>query len=285
MGDRLLTEAGEDLFRLLRPELQNALEPLERAHFNDATLRVHTARTMVSSANRAGVSEDTLNDYFVLDRYVDLIESYIQFWRLVWDGNYPGSWNSLQDVLDDLRIIKKFSTLDVSFFEDQMLELESGYPYKVFASIGAIVDHFECSICGKDIDGFECKHRRGELYGGHMAIGIARDMVSLDHVSLVLSPEDKRCVIQLENTPHKFPVLGYIREQWRQGTLRIGYLRRLEWSRRMIINPEYREVGRNDRCFCGKEQKFKYCCIGKRYVEQDHVELVGERCDIRSAVV
>jgi hypothetical protein len=279
-----LTETGTELHGWLVPSLRDALELLERAEFQQSFARVEAARALLKGFDRTAATEDALKDLFVLSQYVDLIEAYIQLWQFIWEANYPASWNSLQDALDALRLIKKFSQLNIEYFEEQLLQLETGYPYKIFASIGAVVDHFECSICGKDIDDFECEHRRGELYGDRMAIGIARNIVALDHVSLVFNPVDKRCVVQLDNSAQQFRVLAYIRRQWHEGALRAGHLRRLEWSKRMIANPDYHELGRNERCYCGSKEKFKHCCIGKRFTEQDHVNLVGEPRDIRTAI-
>lgn len=285
MTERLHTAPAEGALQRIKPALRHALQLIEQSRFADADPLFAAVKADITAIRETPESEALLCDLFAIKEYVEVIASYRDFWRCIWEADYPASWGRLQDALDHLRLVKRFSTIDVEYFEAQMIELESAYPYKVFASIGAIVDRFDCSICGLDIDGMECLHRRGELYAGQLAYGIARNITNLDHVSLVLNPDDKRCVVQLENTPEQFPILAYIRQQWLAGNFRVGWLTRLEWSKRTVSNPDYRTRGRNDPCYCGGRKKFKKCCMGKDTLVQDHVELVGEPRDIRLAIV
>lgn len=285
MGERLRTEVAEALFERVKPMLQEYLQYIEAARFTEAAPLLSHARGELSGYSAPDQGEALLSDLYVLEKYAGLLKSYAEAWQLIWQGEYANSWGALQDALDGLRLVKKFSRIDIAFFENQLVELEGAYPYRVFASIGAIVEHFECSICALDIDGVECSHRKGELYAGKLAYGIARNVTSLDHVSLVLNPDDKRCVMQVVDTPLQFPILTYIRDQWIGGTFRLGWLSRLEWSKREVPNPAYERRGRNDPCYCGSAAKFKNCCSNHHSILQDHVELVGDPKDIRDAVV
>ena len=114
---------------------------------------------------------------FVLDAYADFLSAYADLWEELAKETFGESWNSLQEALGLLRVIKRFSDIDVSFFERQLLELEQAYPYGVFASVGMLVERFDCSICGLDIDSDGCPHRRGQLYRGVMAYGIVRNII------------------------------------------------------------------------------------------------------------
>ena len=148
-------------------------------------------------------SDEILNDIFVLDRYVYLFSEYGLLWKEIASSQFSESWRTLQNAFDAIRLIKRFSNIDVSTIEDHLCDLETLYPYKIFASMGAVVDRFECSICGEDIDSFLCTHRRAELYRGHMAFGIAKNIADVDHIAFVEHPVDKRCVISISNdAPH-----------------------------------------------------------------------------------
>ena len=285
MTKRFLCQLVDNLFVRITPALHQCLEAVDRLQFADAITLVDKARqehAIVWSA--AGDDESLLRDLFAFERFLNLLQFYIELWRTILDRKFAASWNTLQDALDQLRLVKKFSSIDASFFETPLLELESAYPYKVFASIGAIVDRFECSICALDIDGMECIHRRGELYRGKVAYGIAREVKALDHVSLVVNPDDKRCVIQLDDQPAQFQLVDYIRELISSGQLQITSFAGLKWSRRDIPNPDYSARGRNNACYCGSGRKFKNCCEQKRTISQKHVDIISQKHDIRTAI-
>jgi hypothetical protein len=118
-----------------------------------------------------------------------------------------------------------------------------------------------------------------------MACGIARGIKQLDHLALVANPEDKRCVVQFEDSAPQFKLIRYISEMIVLGKFRISDLSELQFSKRAIPNPDYRQLERNERCFCGSNRKFKKCCISKEYVEGDHMEVIAKPRAIEVFVV
>jgi hypothetical protein len=187
-------------------------------------------------------------------------------------------------ALDLLRVIKRFSQIDIGFFETQLTELERAYPYAVFASVGMLVERFDCSICGLDIDSDDCCHLRGHLYRGVMAYGIARNIVG-DHVSLVTEPEDKRCVVRYDDQSDHFKLVGLLATLIASKKWRLSDFSHLEHSNKILPNPNYQYLGRNDLCFCGSGKKFKKCCIAQAHVEQKHVDVIAVPRSIEAAVV
>ncbi|MCZ6803133.1 MAG: hypothetical protein O7D86_04165 [Proteobacteria bacterium] len=103
-----------------------------------------------------------------LSRIVDLLSCYSTLWKKLTRQEFTSSWDSLQDSLDLLRLIKKFLDEEAynnfRFFEYQLKQLERLYPYHYFFSMGATINWVECNICGKDMDSMDCDHLRGELY-------------------------------------------------------------------------------------------------------------------------
>jgi hypothetical protein len=218
--------------------------------------------------------DEVLNDIFVLERYVHLFWEYGALWKQISSSQFSESWTTLQNAFDQIRIIKRFSGINVSAIEDQLYALETLYPYKIFISMGAVVKRFECSICGEDIDSFQCTHRRGELYRGQMAIAIARDIERLDHLAMVEQPVDKRCVISYNNDGPQFDVMRYLSNLLLTRALRVSCFIGATWGKRQIVNETHRELGRNEYCYCGSGKKYKKCCIGKAIIEQDHVQII-----------
>lgn len=273
---RFNTAICESIYWDARETLRQFLRDLDENPSDPSLGQLATIRQSVADAKagNADAPDCLFDDLFVLDCYTDFLESYADLWAKILQRQYSSSWTSLQDAFDSLRLVRRFSSLDISLFEDQLVELEKAYPYNVFMSVGMTVEMFECSICGIDIDSITCKHRRGELYRGKMAVAIARNITNLDHVSLVDDPEDKRCVITHEDGSPAFDVVRYIAGLLKSRQMSISQFGTLAFSKRTLPNPEYRKLGRNAPCFCDSRKKFKLCCLGKIYVEQNHVDII-----------
>jgi hypothetical protein len=267
-GDVLLANFADSLKRnLVAIDIGVGLE--HSPELDHLTSRLTDARELYCEA-----SDEVLDDIFVLERYVRMFGEYGLLWHQIKSLRFSESWSTLQNVFDLIRQIKRFSTIDVSAIEDQLYALETLYPYNIFFSIGAVVERFDCSICGHDIDSFECTHRRGELYRGQVAIAIARNIVQLDHVAMVEQPVDKRCVISYKNDAPQFSVVRYLANLLSNRSLTVLRFSGAVWAKRIISNERHREMGRNELCYCDSGRKYKKCCIGKASVEQDHVQII-----------
>lgn len=286
MSKYLHTDQASNVLDLLKPHVKRLLVDFNEHRFIHGQEAVSEVRKVLATAKAAAniVDEDYLNDMYVLDRYVDFLSTYGVLWEKVIDRHFSASWSSLQDALDLLRLIKRFSQIDVDFFENQLIELERTYPYNVFFSIGATVERFECSLCGLDIDAHECPHRRGHLYGGMMVHAIARNIVQFDHVAMVANPQDKRCVVKYEDDGEQFKLVCYLSNQIASNKFRISDFGHIQFSKRNHPNPDYLKLGRNDPCFCGSGKKFKKCCMSKEHIEGDHADIIAEPRCIEDAV-
>ena len=255
------------------------LNAVNECEYLECDVPLEQVRTLIDKARKStkSESESYLADLFVLDRYADFLGEFCATWRQVYEKQFSSSWRSLQDALTLLRLIKRFSGLDIDTFEDQLIHLEKAYPYNVFLSIGATANYCECSICGEDIDSLKCAHMRGELYLGVMAHAIVRKLTNMDHISFVLHPEDKRCVVSYDDNGEQFQLMRYISELLLDSELRALEFERLEFTKKTVPNPEYVEIGRNSLCFCGSGMKFKHCCITKAYIEGDHANVIPVR--------
>ncbi|MDI6815788.1 MAG: SEC-C domain-containing protein [Actinomycetota bacterium] len=274
------------MLQRLNPLIKALLAAYNQHRFDaneEALLEIHNVLE-VTRTTAAIEEDDFLTDLYVLDRYADLLETYGVLWNQILNQQFSASWSTLQGALNLLRLIKRFSGLDVRFFEDQLLELEQAYPYNIFLSIGATVEVFECSICGQDMTSPECPHICGDLYKGVMARRIVRNISELDHVSFVTHPEDKRCVVIYEDTAEQFKIIRYIAELINTRGLRVLDFDRIRFTKRNIPNPEYVQLGRNDLCYCGSGNKFKKCCMPKENVESNRADIVFGTTSIEDIV-
>jgi len=227
------------------------------------------------------ISQDelVLNDIYLFNQILSFHTSLITTWEEIYIKKYSSSWNYLQNCLDSLRNINKFSLNNqkeevLNFFEKQLLILEKLYPYNIFMSMGMEVDLYECSICGNDIDSFECEHDIGELYYGKIAIGIAKGIRDINHVSMVEKPMDKRCVVQYDDNGHQFKGLQFLNQQLLSNQLTPITIYDADETPRKKFNEDYVKLERNEKCFCGSNKKFKKCCINKQYIEEQHIQLI-----------
>lgn len=118
-----------------------------------------------------------------------------------------------------------------------------------------------------------------------MAHAIALNIIQLDHIAMVSHPKDKRCGVSFNDSGEQFKLVRYLSFQIAARKFRISDFFRLQFSKRIRPNPDYRKLGRNEQCFCRSGEKFKYCCINKTHIDGDHVDIVGEERCIEHAVL
>ncbi len=273
----LKTELGESIYLANRKTLQEFLRTIDADAISPRlelleSLRKITEETRLENKD----APDTLfDDLYVVDCYVDFLDRYAALWKQIVEMQFSASWRSLQESLDILRTMRRFSEVNISYFEDQLIELEKTYPYNFFFSIGVTVEKFECSICGEDMESPSCSHRKGHLYRGKMAQAIARNIVELDHIAMVDQPEDKRCVVSYEDDGPQFKIIRYVSTLVGARRMLVSQFGRLVFSKRRLLNPDYQKLARNELCYCGSGRKFKRCCLDKNYIESDHVDIVA----------
>lgn len=279
------TLEAKSVYNDVRPPIIRALQKVDRKQLYEIDQDLSEACAILSATRSEFDANDLyLNDLYVINALIDFIKSYVRLWQNILAENFSESWSDLQDCLDLLRVIKKFSDISVEHFEGQLLALERLYPYGLFFSIGATVEYFECSICAEDIDSLRCPHVKGELYSGLMAVGVARNISNFDHVAIVSQPEDKRCTVQYENDGEHFHVVRHLSRLLSDDAFPISHFKELEFSKVRKRNSDFQKQGRNEMCACGSGKKFKKCCIDKEYIEGDHIEIVPKPFDPKFAI-
>ncbi len=270
------SEVGKALFAALQQHVGNCLRAIDRLEFDRARAVAEEAQAIVRQRQDDPSIEDEhiLNDFAVLIYLIQLLSEYTTFWERVTKREYEPSWMTLQDLLDLIRVLKRISLIDVCQFERQLGQLENAYPYTLFASVGCIAERVECSICGHDIDSFECVHRRGQLYRGKMAYGIVREMKKFDHVALTESPKDKRCIVKLAEKEYEFPALDWLASHLRAKRICVSDFSHIEMSKRRKRSDSIVGQPRNAACQCGSGKKFKHCCGEKEFITLPHVKFI-----------
>ena len=282
------SEGGKALFAELQEQVGNCLRGIDALDFGRSRTAAESAQAIIKQRQDDPSIDDeaTLNDFAVLGYLVRFLSEYAIFWERVTKREYEPSWMALQDTLNSIRLLKRVSLVDVGRFERQLGQLEQVYPYKIFASVGCIAERVECSICGHDIDSFDCVHRRGELYRGKMAYGIVRNLKNFDHVALTENPEDKRCMMKLEGKVYEFPAIDWLADHLTAQKFAVSDISHLEMSERRKRDESIVSQARNARCQCGSGKKFKQCCSEKEFITYPHAEFIlrGNSSKVRALV-
>ena len=266
----------------IRRQLINYAQKIDNLLFDAALVHIESCKTKVSNEEACAPASDKtgmLDKLYVLSIYLLMLEYYAEFWKEVIDKKFPRSWNLLQETITTLRVVKKFSGQHEGFYlgliEKQVTAIEKLYPYKFFMSIEAITEGAECSICGKEIDSLECEHIAGELYNGQMACRIIKEIKKVPSVSIVTSPADKGCIIQpMDNGSLSFRMVEFLADTVISRQMNPWEFGGIEETTTRETVSKFNKVGRNDKCPCGSNKKFKKCCLGKGQVEILRTNLV-----------
>ena len=111
--------------------------------------------------------EQLANAQFIFKDYFKLFCNLLQYFEMLENGQYKESWNKLQDCLDAIKYIGRFTEIDnrleLNELYDLLVQYEELYPYTIFASSEYVISKSHCSICGKSMQSLDCPHIRGEL--------------------------------------------------------------------------------------------------------------------------
>jgi hypothetical protein len=221
-------------------------------------------------------NEEVANSMFVVKAYCKMLKYYSMYWKTLLNENYKDSWLILQDAIDRLIDVTKFTNDHCEFgidkFNEHLYELEKLYPYKVFASSEMVIKTKKCSICGKSVLDLDCVHTPGNLYWGQKAVTICEDIV-FQAVALVQHPMDKRCIIELSGDirtdKEKFQLLDFF-VQNNKNPLRLFSVTEID---KYYYNEKYDKAKRNDPCPCNSGKKFKKCCGQNKYEKGSHFQI------------
>lgn len=217
--------------------------------------------------------EYTANQCYVIQEYFNLLMAFSSFWQLIWSGKYSASWSKLQDAIDCLNSIERFTDgqdiFYLNLFDKHFKQLEKLYPYQLFQSVETVIQEQHCSICKRNSFDPACTHIPGNLYYGEMAMTkVTRaDLIA---VSLVEYPADKRCVAIYEDTADVFKAIRTLAS----GVKFPMQLFEVEDTMRKVDVSELHGVERNDDCHCGSGKKYKKCCLPKGFIEKSHIEII-----------
>jgi hypothetical protein len=213
------------------------------------------------------------------EKALDIQELYIRAFSALQRGSFYDGWCLLEQVGISLGQVEAHAgrfwhLFKLGFISVHVERWQSLFPYKVFFSPEIIEVEKRCSICNLIVrPRTGCTHRLREIYEGEMCFHIITKMQALG-VGMVSNPVQKYSVAfisgkngesidQYDYTPIKY-------------ALKISDSLFPDWTvkRSVRLQPHARfsHVGRNERCPCGQDKKYKKCCLLKAGVAQPHLE-------------
>ena len=137
--------------------------------------------------------EDAANMLLGFECVTRTIRSELGMYLLLKKEQPDDAWRELINAqyaaLGAIRAHQGFSHLENKVLQLEAIE-ELVFPPQVFLSAGMTLHDVECSVCNESY--LECDHVKGKPYMGELCGFIIKE-ASLDEVSIVDEPADKRC--------------------------------------------------------------------------------------------
>lgn len=220
-------------------------------------------------------SNDLANEIWCLEEIYKIQKMYVNMFKQLKNKKFFEAWRLLEQIniaLSFLRGNYDYSgdKFNIEFIEKIIQHYEKLFPYQYFMSRESIIKKEKCSICGKvNTIRNRCEHKVGKLYMGEMCSRVVIDFEYLG-MAIVKNPFDKYTVLFPKNMEYDYYMLEHLMED-----LNSPYDR---WYVEILKekNPMYKGIGRNDKCPCGSQKKYKKCCFstGKEFTDHHRITLL-----------
>lgn len=87
-------------------------------------------------------------------------------------------------------------------------------------------------------------------------------------IAIVRNPMDKHCVLEPKGEELDY---GMLEELTKHIT---SPYEKIKVDSRMILKPEYQNIGRNQMCPCGSGKKYKKCCLNTDKEKMEHKTII-----------
>lgn len=214
-------------------------------------------------AQTAG-DEIRANSLWAIQTVVDVHEQFVQMYEKLAAGKYYEAWCDAEQIEIALYNLARNSQGAYAVVHDLnriIRQLQSLYPYRIFASYVMHVKKEECSICGKErsIRNF-CGHRTGKVYNGELCCNIVTE-AELKGIDIVENPVHKYSVLFISDADgrkdhYDYTLVAGLMKYWSKPfqywryEIRIVYKQKAEFPG--LTNDSY--------CPCGSGKTYGECC-------------------------
>lgn len=209
--------------------------------------------------------EEKANYYWCLKTVYDIQKGFVSAVNNIKNKNYEDAWCTFERVdiklgylENNFNVSKENDEFHMAWIGKMIKEYQKLFPYVHFLSRECIIKSEECSICGKPISlRHSCGHKTGKLYMGELCFRKVTDM-ELKKLAIVNDPFDKYAYINPQNNEYSYRMLEVLMTKI-ESPYDGFFVKTIK-----VLKPEYRHVGRNDKCPCGSGRKYKKCHLGTK---------------------
>lgn len=200
--DECLFEAEIKCFFVRGIELQEEQIPLlDKLIEENQTLKEQSIKEQ---------NEKKANFLLSLQLVVKAIKNELLFIIALKKDNAAQAWDYLIDAQSLISSSIRYNPFNgdylLPFAQKLYLYEKTLFPKMVFGSRGCVVGKAECSICHQPYG--DCDHIKGHAYMGEVCCEIIHEVISLEEISMVENPADKRCrIISFQENGKEYDVL------------------------------------------------------------------------------
>lgn len=221
--------------------------------------------------------ESNANHWALLQMIFEAQNNYNNVFSLFEKKEFYAAWCLLERIEIDIKNILRFCQFvsdeyRILFIFEYVHKIQSLFPYRVFGSSEYIKEIVRCNICNELVMlRKRCKHVKGQMYMGKLC-GHNIEQADFIAFSIVDVPFNKYSVMGVTNKAddkYNYPQLEYL--------ISILDSPFNAWKTEVykVFEPHSKfNVGRNHKCPCGSDKKYKNCCFTKQGVEVDHTEFI-----------
>jgi len=223
-------------------------------------------------------SEEAAKELWILGSVLQAQSQYLEAFDLLRVKKFYDAWCMLEHCEITLGSLEKhekdrWKSYRLDFIQEYVAKWQSVFPYKMFLSPEYVAIRKECSICGKAVlPKSGCGHEHGEIYGGSMCCHIVKEAQALA-ISFVENPVQKYSVAFANHpaTGEKGDFYNYSAVEYARSVIQNPFVPwSVERTTKLWPHSHFSHIGRNDRCPCGSEEKYKKCCLSKEGVLMPH---------------
>ncbi len=225
--------------------------------------------------------QDTAKLVWCYEQILDIQQNYLRSFRELKSGKFYEAWCLFERVEIGLHRLERHLQPSADGFKLRLIDkhtsqFQSLYPYKYFLSPGYLILEAVCSICGRKRSiRNSCDHILGEIYNGEICCRVVKKIKFLE-TSIVEKPAQKYSVPFTKDpkTGEQIDHYDYSLVQYVTRGLREPFDEwDSKWTQRRHPHSRYKHVGRNDKCPCESNKKYKKCCLNESGVLRPHLEI------------
>ena len=235
-------------------------------------------------------NESFANALWAYEQLLTIQDEYISAFNHIINSKYYEGWCCLANVEKIIHFLKPhyrsaYKCFYVDFIDEQTTKFQALFPYRIFFSIEAVAIRKTCSICGVEIKlRSACEHKTGQIYHGRFC-GRRIEKVKLPAVSLVTSPEDKRCVAFAGGAGtqdnYDYSLVRCLVSELKSPFDKWDFTE----TKKRLPHSQFTSVASGDPCPCESDKIYVDCCLPEEGVLRPHYNFTLAGSDSRKSGV